>query len=88
MRLRLAWDALLLSLLAVPRAAEAGDAAAGQAKAAATCIVCHGPDGISKVPDAPHLAAGFLVAAIDFLFHAQQFTAHAARTSSPFGVAR
>jgi cytochrome c553 len=56
MRLRLAWDALLLSLLVIPRAAEAGDAAAGQAKAAATCIVCHGPDGISKVPDAPHLA--------------------------------
>ena len=56
MRLRFAWGALPLSLLVIPCAAEAADAAAGRAKAATSCIVCHGPDGISKVPDAPHLA--------------------------------
>ena len=56
MRLRFAWGALPLSLLVIPCEAEAADAAAGRAKAATSCIVCHGPDGISKVPDAPHLA--------------------------------
>ena len=56
MRLRFAWGALPLSLLFIPCAAEAADAAAGRAKAATSCTVCHGPDGISKVPDAPHLA--------------------------------
>jgi len=56
MRLRFAWGALPLSLLVIPCEAEGADAAAGRAKAATSCIVCHGPDGISKVPDAPHLA--------------------------------
>ena len=32
------------------------DAAAGKAKAQTTCAVCHGLDGIARVPDAPHLA--------------------------------
>jgi cytochrome c553 len=53
---RFARGALPLLLVIVPCAAEAGDAAAGQAKAATACVVCHGPDGISRVPDAPHLA--------------------------------
>jgi cytochrome c553 len=34
----------------------AGDAAAGKQKAAAMCRVCHGLDGIAKLPDAPNLA--------------------------------
>ena len=33
----------------------AADAQAGRAKAAA-CAVCHGPAGISTLPNAPHLA--------------------------------
>ena len=34
----------------------AGDPAAGKTKAAAVCRVCHGLDGIAKLPDAPNLA--------------------------------
>lgn len=34
----------------------AADPAAGKAKVSGTCAVCHGIDGIAKVPDAPHLA--------------------------------
>ena len=44
---------LLLLLLATR--AEAGDPRAGRAKAAA-CTACHGPLGLSQMPDAPHLA--------------------------------
>lgn len=33
----------------------AGDAAAGEAKAA-TCAACHGADGIAKIPTYPNLA--------------------------------
>ena len=36
--------------------AEAQDIAAGKKTANATCAVCHGQDGIAKVPDAPNLA--------------------------------
>jgi len=36
-------------------AAAAADAAAGRQKAA-MCAVCHGIDGLAKVPDAPNLA--------------------------------
>ena len=46
--------ALLVSLFALP--VEAQDIAAGKKKANATCAVCHGQDGIAKVPDAPNLA--------------------------------
>jgi cytochrome c553 len=45
---------LLAGLLACS-ASQAGDAAAGRAKAQA-CAVCHGPLGLSVTPDAPHLA--------------------------------
>ncbi len=31
-------------------------AAAGQARAAAACAVCHGPQGLSMQPNVPHLA--------------------------------
>lgn len=34
----------------------AADPAAGKKVAQGTCAVCHGVDGIAKVPDAPHLA--------------------------------
>lgn len=40
--------------LAAPAPALA-DAAAGKAKAA-ICTACHGPDGISRLPNAPHIA--------------------------------
>ncbi|HEX7888554.1 MAG TPA: c-type cytochrome [Ramlibacter sp.] len=36
-------------------ASQAADRAAGKAKAAA-CAVCHGPLGLSMLPNAPHLA--------------------------------
>jgi cytochrome c553 len=44
-------------LLAVTYAAPgiAADAAAGKQKAQ-MCAVCHGLDGLAKIPDAPHLA--------------------------------
>ena len=34
----------------------AGDLVAGKKAAAAVCRVCHGLDGIAKLPDAPNLA--------------------------------
>ena len=45
-------------MLAVLCASSAGaqDIAAGKKKAAGTCAVCHGQDGLAKVPDAPNLA--------------------------------
>jgi len=46
--------AVLIVALA-PVGAGAADAAAGRAKAAA-CVVCHGQDGYSTLPNAPHLA--------------------------------
>lgn len=45
---------LCISLACGP--AFAADPAAGKAKVSGTCAVCHGIDGIAKVPDAPHLA--------------------------------
>lgn len=36
--------------------AQAADPVAGRAKAAAACAVCHGPNGVSMAPNAPHLA--------------------------------
>jgi cytochrome c553 len=44
----------LLGLWAVPAQA-AGDVAAGRRKAL-QCQTCHGLDGMSKLPEAPHLA--------------------------------
>jgi cytochrome c553 len=46
--------ALTAALLACP-GAYAADAAAGKKKAA-ICKVCHGLDGIAKMPDSPNLA--------------------------------
>ncbi|MCU0763496.1 MAG: cytochrome c [Hydrogenophaga sp.] len=44
----------LASVLANP--ALAADPVAGRTKAAAACAVCHGPNGVSMAPNAPHLA--------------------------------
>ena len=38
-------------------AATAADPVVGRTKANAACAVCHGPTGISMLPNAPHLAA-------------------------------
>lgn len=51
--------ALLLALALLPLVAAsalaAGDAAAGRRKAL-QCQTCHGLDGLSKLPEAPHIA--------------------------------
>ncbi|MCE2595077.1 cytochrome c [Motilimonas cestriensis] len=56
-----------LSLLAcVPTLATAGDAEAGKAKTA-TCVACHGAEGIAAVPVYPNLAGqneAYLVSAL------------------------
>lgn len=49
-----AFAILLVSFAAQP-ALGAGDAARGKEKAA-QCKTCHGLDGLSKLPEAPHLA--------------------------------
>jgi cytochrome c553 len=59
-RLRLASAVALGACLTCSRAvqdrAEAQDAKAGRAKAESTCAVCHGLDGLAKIPEAPNLA--------------------------------
>jgi cytochrome c553 len=47
--------ALALLPLVASAAAAAGDVAAGRRKAL-QCQTCHGLDGLSKLPEAPHLA--------------------------------
>jgi cytochrome c553 len=47
--------AVALPALTISAPALAADVAAGKAKAQ-MCVVCHGLDGIAKVPDAPNLA--------------------------------
>jgi cytochrome c553 len=57
--------AILVLLAGAP--AEAGDAAAGRRKAV-QCQTCHGLDGLSKLPEAPHLAGQperYLVKSLD-----------------------
>ncbi|GAA3583097.1 MULTISPECIES: c-type cytochrome [Marinobacter] len=44
-----------VALAAVPGLATAGDAAAGQAKAA-VCAACHGQNGVAQIPMYPNLA--------------------------------
>lgn len=46
---------ILLSMLALPATALAGDAAAGEKKTA-TCVACHGKNGISIADMYPNLA--------------------------------
>ncbi|HWK67948.1 MAG TPA: cytochrome c [Rhizobiaceae bacterium] len=45
----------IVALLAATTASQAADPKAGRALAA-KCQVCHGLDGIAKIPIAPHLA--------------------------------
>lgn len=44
------------SLLLTMACAAQADVAAGKARAAAVCAVCHGPQGLSMQPNVPHLA--------------------------------
>jgi cytochrome c553 len=46
---------ILLLLIGTPSATAAGNATAGRQKAL-QCQTCHGLDGLSKLPEAPHLA--------------------------------
>jgi cytochrome c553 len=48
--------AFILAATCAAGPAFAADPAAGKKVAQGTCAVCHGVDGIAKVPDAPHLA--------------------------------
>jgi cytochrome c553 len=43
-------------ILAPAGPAFAADPVAGKKKVASTCAVCHGLNGIAKLPEAPHLA--------------------------------
>lgn len=52
--MRICTAAALLVLMAAVSPALA-DAAAGRTKAA-ICVTCHGADGMSRLPNAPHLA--------------------------------
>lgn len=47
---------LMTTLALAAGTAHAADPALGRTKAAAACAVCHGPQGMSMMPDAPHLA--------------------------------
>lgn len=49
------WLVCCLSPLAVPLSAFAQNASNGKAKAG-MCATCHGPTGLSQLPNAPHLA--------------------------------
>jgi cytochrome c553 len=58
---------LLLLVLAADAPAETGDVTAGRRKAF-QCQTCHGLDGLSKLPEAPHLAGQpeqYLVKSLD-----------------------
>lgn len=58
--------AVLIAAVSIFNVAQAGDAAAGQGKAA-VCGGCHGPDGISFSPEVPNLKGqkeAYLVKAI------------------------
>lgn len=65
---RIAVIALMaLTLDAAPAFGASGNIAAGRSKAT-QCQVCHGLDGLSKHPEAPHIAGqpeAFLVKALD-----------------------
>lgn len=47
---------LMASLLLALSSAAQADVAAGKARAATACAVCHGPVGLSMQPNVPHLA--------------------------------
>jgi cytochrome c553 len=45
-----------ISLLLVAFSSWADDATAGRAKADVACALCHGPNGVATLPNAPNLA--------------------------------
>jgi cytochrome c553 len=45
-----------ISLLLAAFSSWADDAAAGRAKADVACALCHGPNGVATLPNAPNLA--------------------------------
>ncbi len=47
---------VLAAVLSLASASHASDLAAGKAKAATACAVCHGPLGLAMAPNTPHLA--------------------------------
>lgn len=47
---------LLIGLMAVMSSSYADDVSAGRAKADVACALCHGPNGIATLPNAPSLA--------------------------------
>ena len=47
---------VLLAAALSAGAIHAADGVVGRAKANAACAVCHGPNGMSMMPNAPHLA--------------------------------
>lgn len=47
---------LLAALVLGPGHAQGRDPVAGKARAAAVCVTCHGPLGLSQLPNAPNLA--------------------------------
>jgi cytochrome c553 len=47
---------LLICLMAVMSSSHADDVSAGRAKADVACALCHGPNGIATLPNAPNLA--------------------------------
>jgi cytochrome c553 len=55
---------LAFSFAAEDGAKAQGDAKAGRAKVESVCAVCHGLDGLAKIPEAPNLAGqseGYLI---------------------------
>jgi cytochrome c553 len=56
MHRRVVWACTLAAAAFAAGNAAAADATAGKKKAAGTCAVCHGIDGLSKNPEAPNLA--------------------------------
>jgi cytochrome c553 len=55
---------LAISFASQGRAYAQGDAKAGRQKAESVCSVCHGVDGLAKIPEAPNLAGqseGYLI---------------------------
>jgi cytochrome c553 len=68
-RCRRSWLLIALAILTLAGSAPAaaGDVAAGRRKAL-QCQTCHGLDGLSKLPEAPHLAGQperYLVKSLD-----------------------
>jgi cytochrome c553 len=47
---------LWICLMAVMSSSHADDVSSGRAKADVACALCHGPNGIATLPNAPNLA--------------------------------